>query len=152
VFEKISAAGRHDDLPYADFLFQVPAGSRAEELFVAARAGHEVADGIAGVFVVVEDGIDLLGDGHLDSVAGGEADGGGSGADAFGDLAVESCEDVGELAATAELDADGAVAGERAGAGEDEIADAGVWRWPPQAMARRVISTMPRVMRAAAEL
>ena len=27
-----------------------------------------------------------------------------------------------------------------------------VWRRPPQAMARRVISAMPRVMRAAAEL
>ena len=78
-----------------------------------------------GGFVLVEDGGHLLGDGHFDAVARGEAERGGGGADAFGDLAVEAGEDVGELAALAELDADGAVAREAAGAGEDEVADAG---------------------------
>ena len=74
---------------------------------------------------MVEDGVHLFGDGHFDAVAGGEAEGGGGAADAFGDFAVEAGDDVGELAAAAEFDADGAVAGEGAGAGEDEVADAG---------------------------
>ncbi len=94
-------------------------------LFVAAGAGHELADGFFGALVVVEDGVHLFGDGHLDAVAGGEAERGGGAADAFGYLAVETGENFGELAAAAEFDADGAVAGERAGAGEDEVADAG---------------------------
>ena len=78
-----------------------------------------------GWLVAVEDGVHLLGDGHFYAVARGELERGAGGADAFGDLAVHAGEDVGELAAAAELDADGAVAGEGAGAGEDEIAEAG---------------------------
>ncbi len=95
------------------------------DLFVAAGAGHQLADGFFGGFVVVEDGVDLLGDGHLDAVAGGEAEGGGGAGYAFGYFAVQALEDVGELAAAAQFDADGAVAGEGAGAGEDKVAEAG---------------------------
>jgi hypothetical protein len=40
-------------------------------LFVAAGAGHEVADGVAGAFIVVQDGVHLLGDGHFYAIAGG---------------------------------------------------------------------------------
>jgi hypothetical protein len=69
------------------------------QLLVAAGPGHEVADGVFGAFVVVEDCVHLLGDGHFDLVAGGEAEGCGGAADAFGDLAVEAGEDVVELAA-----------------------------------------------------
>src|SRR5882757_7838350 len=86
-------------------------------LFFAAGTGHEFADGFAGILVLMEDGVHLLGDGHLDLVASGETEGGGGAADAFGDLAVESGEDVGELTAFAQLDADGAVAREGSGAG-----------------------------------
>ena len=72
-----------------------------ERLFVAAGAGHEVADSFTGIFVVVEDGVHLLGDWHLDAVAGGQAEGGGGAADAFGDFAVEAGDDLGELTAAA---------------------------------------------------
>ncbi len=72
-----------------------------DRLLIATGAGHEVADGFAGIFVVVEDGVHLLGDGHLDAVAGGETEGGGGAADAFGDFAVEAGDDLGELATAA---------------------------------------------------
>jgi len=104
----------------------------------------------------VEDGVHLLGDGHLDLVASGETEGGGGAADAFGDLAVESGEDVGELAAlpssmpTARLRE--RVPVQVSTRSPTPERPARVCRWPPQAIARRVISAMPRVMRAAAEL
>ena len=95
------------------------------ELFGAAGAGHEVADGVAGRLVLMEDGSHLLGDGHFHAITCGEAERGGGGAHAFGDLAVEAGENLRQLAALAELDADGAVARQAAGAGEHEVADAG---------------------------
>ena len=95
------------------------------QLFVTTGAGHEFADGLFRAFVVVEDGVHLLGDGHLNFIAGSEAKRGVGAADAFSYLAVETGEDFGKLTAAAEFDADGAIAGERSGAGEDEIADAG---------------------------
>ncbi len=73
----------------------------------------------------MQDGVHLFGDGHFDAVAGGEAEGGGGAADAFGDFAFEAGENFGQGTAFAEFGADGAVAGERSGAGEDEVADAG---------------------------
>src|SRR4051812_6166905 len=94
-------------------------------LFVTSGTGHQVAYGVGGSFVTMEDGIHLLGDRHLDAVAGGEPEGGGGGADSLGHLASHAGEDIVELAAAAELDADGAVTRERAGAGEDEVAHAG---------------------------
>ena len=63
-------------------------------LFVAAGAGHEFTYGFFGALVVVEDGVHLLGDGHLDGVAGREAKGCGGAADAFGDFAVQAFDDV----------------------------------------------------------
>lgn len=50
---------------------------------------------------MVEDGVDLLGDGHFYAVAGGEAEGCGGAGYAFGYFAVEAVEDVVELAASA---------------------------------------------------
>ena len=74
------------------FCFEVRA---RRQLFVAAGAGHEFADGLFGALVVVEDGVHLLGDRHLDSVAGGEAESGGSAADALGYFTVQARHDVG---------------------------------------------------------
>ena len=79
-------------------------------LFVAAGTGHELTDGLFGALVAVEDGVHLLGDWHFDCVASGEAQSGCGAADTFGYLAVEAGDDVRKLPATAELDADGAVA------------------------------------------
>src|SRR5205814_4551918 len=50
--------------------------------------------------------------------------GGGAG-NPFGYFAIETGDDVGQPASATEFNADGAVAGERAGAGEDEVADTG---------------------------
>ena len=72
----------------------------------------------------MQNGLHLLADGHLDADAFREADGGVGGEHAFGDHAVHVGDDLCEFAAFAEFDADGAVAGEAAGAGEDEIAEA----------------------------
>ena len=124
-------------------------------LFVPAGAGHKFADGFFGFLATVEDCVHLLGDGHLDAVAGCEAECGGGAANAFGDLTVKAGEDFGEFAAFAKLDADGAIA-ERAPVqvrtrSPTPERPARVWRRPPQATERRVISAMPRVMRAAAE-
>ena len=64
-------------------------------LFVAARAGHELADGLFGAFAVVEDGVHLLGDGHLYGVAGCETECGSGTAYAFGDFPVETLHNFG---------------------------------------------------------
>src|SRR5258705_10503838 len=90
------------------------------DLFVAARAGHELADGFFGALVVVKDGVHLFRDGHFDGVACGKAEGGGGAADAFGYFAVGAGDDVGQLAAASEFDAGRAVGRERAGAGEEK--------------------------------
>ena len=83
---------------YKDRYMQSMSGmSHWPRLFVAAGPGHEFADGVPGVLVVVEDGVHLLGDGHLDAVARGQTKGGCGAADAFGYLAVETGEDVIEL-------------------------------------------------------
>ena len=58
-------------------------------LLVFSGAGHEVADGFAWGFVLVEEEADLFGDGHFYAVACGEGEGGGGGADAYGYFAVE---------------------------------------------------------------
>ena len=57
-------------------------------LLVAAGARHQLADGLFGVLVVVQDGVHLLGDGHLHAVAGSQPERGGGRADALGHLAV----------------------------------------------------------------
>ena len=54
-----------------------------------------------------------------------QSESGGSGTDALGDFAFEAGEDLLEPPALAEFHADGAVARQRTGAGEDEIAQAG---------------------------
>ena len=94
-------------------------------LFVFAGAEHEVLNRFAGVFALVEDELHLLGDGHFDVVAAGESEGGAGGEDAFSDLAAEAFKNLREAVALTERLTDCPVAGERAGAGEDEIADAG---------------------------
>jgi hypothetical protein len=73
----------------------------------------------------MQDGIDLFGDGHLDAVPLGETEGGCCGKDAFGDFAPHTGEDGVELVSTAKFNANGAIAGEFAGAGKDEVSDSG---------------------------
>src|SRR5690606_6973352 len=104
-------------------LLRIRARPRLPELGLEG-ARHKVAGGVARILALVEDAVDLLGDGHLDAEALRHLPGGVSGLDALGHVA-EGGEDLGELAALAELVADGAVAGELAGAGQHEIADAG---------------------------
>jgi hypothetical protein len=70
-------------------------------MFVFAGAEHEVLDGFAGVFAFVEDQFHLLGDGHLDAVLVGEAEGGAGGQHAFSNFTAEGGEDFGEFAALA---------------------------------------------------
>src|ERR1700722_3095652 len=74
---------------------------------------------------MVQDGVHLFGDGHFDVASVGQANGGGGSKNAFGDHAVHGGDDVGELASTAEFDADAAISGQAAGAGEHEVAKAG---------------------------
>lgn len=38
-------------------------------LFIPAGAGHEFFNGAEGMFVMVQDGVDLRGDGHLNLMA-----------------------------------------------------------------------------------
>ena len=94
-------------------------------MFVFAGTEHEVFDGFAGIFAFVEDELHLFGDGHFDVVDAGQAEGGARGEDAFSNFAAEGGEDLREFAALAERLADGAVAAERAGAGEHQVASAG---------------------------
>jgi hypothetical protein len=70
----------------------------------------------------VQNGVHLRRDRHLDSVRCGKTEGRACGQYAFGHSAAHSIENVTETVAFAQLDADAAVAGELAGAGEDEIA------------------------------
>ena len=73
----------------------------------------------------MQDGGHLFGDGHFDVVGTRQAEGGGGGADALRYFAVQVGENLRQLAALAQFDADHAVARERAGAGEHQIAQAG---------------------------
>ena len=61
---------------------------------------------------MVQDGVDLFGDGHFHFVARGELERGGGGAYSFGDFAVECDESFREGMAFAEFHADPAVARE----------------------------------------
>jgi hypothetical protein len=70
-------------------------------MFVFSGAEHEVLDGFAGVFALVEDELHLLGDGHFDIVPAGEAKSGAGGKDTFSNFAAERGKDLRELAALA---------------------------------------------------
>lgn len=91
--------------------------------FGARGAGEQLAEDFRGGYAIhhVGDGAE---DGHFDVMGGGDCEGDAGGVDAFGDHA-GVVEDGGEGAAFGEFDADAAVAAELAGAGEDEVAEAG---------------------------
>ena len=84
-----------------------------------------MSDSFAGVFALVEDELHLLRDGHFDVVAAGESEGGAGGEYAFGDFASEALKNFREAVALTECLTDCPVARERAGAGENEVADTG---------------------------
>src|ERR1700677_3949095 len=94
------------------------------ELLVAARAGHQLADGVFGTLVLVEDGVHLFGDGHLDAVAGGQSERGCGAANPFGDLAAEACDALRKLAAATQFNANSAVARERPRARKHQVSEA----------------------------
>ncbi len=73
----------------------------------------------------MEDGGHLLGDGHLDAIAAGETQSCGCGEDAFRHFTVEAGDDVLQLAAFAQFDANRTIARESTGAGENQVPDAG---------------------------
>ena len=69
--------------------------------------------------------IHLLSDRHLDSPGPRQSDGGLGGENAFRDRAVHAGDDLRQLAPAAQFDAYAPVAGESAGAGENQIPQAG---------------------------
>ncbi len=93
--------------------------------FFFAGPEHQIADGFAGVLTCFEDELHLRGDGHFNVMLAGKTEGGVRGVYAFSNLAAERVENLRQLAALAELLSDRAIAAERAGAGEHEIADSG---------------------------
>src|SRR5579862_3541798 len=94
-------------------------------MLVLAGAEHQVLDGFARILAFFEDEFHLFADGHLDAALAGESQGSAGGVYTLGDFAAQRCQDFGKLAAVTQFDAYGAVAGERAGAGENEVAEAG---------------------------
>lgn len=93
-------------------------------MLVLAGTKHQVAEGLARVLPFFEDQLHLLGDRHFDAVLTREAECGARGEDAFSDFAAERGEHLRELSSLPQLHADGAVAAEVAGAGEDEVSGA----------------------------
>src|SRR5258708_29018396 len=73
----------------------------------------------------MQDGVHLLGDGHLDAAGAGKADGSRGGEDALGDHTVHAGDDLGESVTAPQFDADAAISRQAAGAGEYEIAESG---------------------------
>src|SRR5690348_4682050 len=94
-------------------------------LLVPPGPTHQVLDGFAGVLALVQDGVDLLSDGHFDLIVGGKLQRGGGGENAFGNFAFESGQGFRKAEALAQLDAHPAVARERSGAGQYKVAEAG---------------------------
>ena len=116
--------GRRCPKLLSGFIGEFPMFQQALAL-VFAGAKHEVTDSFAGIFAFVEYELHLFGDGHLDVMQAGETESGARGADAFSNFAAQAIKDFGKVAAMAQCLADGPVAAERAGAGEDKIAGAG---------------------------
>src|SRR5579859_8065514 len=92
--------------------------------FALAAASHQLLNGFARRFSVMQDGVHLLGDGHFYASRASQADGCGGSEDSFCDHAVHGGDDVGELFPATEFDAYAAIAGQTAGTGKDEVAEA----------------------------
>src|SRR5208282_1168858 len=84
-------------------------------------AGHQVVNGCAGGLAVMQDGVHLLGDGHLNPVRAGQFKGGVGGENAFRYAAPHAGDDLRKLAAAAQFDTDAAVAGKVSGAGQNQV-------------------------------
>ena len=128
---------------------------RHRSSLILGNSEHQVGHRVAGRLAVEEDLVDLVRDRHLDAALLGlvvDAPGGG---DPFGDVDHAREHGAGRLAPADPL-ADGAVAAVRAVAGRDQVADAGQAgerrRLRPRLTANRVISTRPRVSKAALAL
>jgi len=90
-----------------------------------AGAQHQLFDGFARIFALIQDQFHLLGDGHFNAVLPGESKCGARGKNTLRNFAAQTVKNLSQLAALAQSLADGAVAGERSGAGKNQIADAG---------------------------
>src|SRR5690242_15693653 len=77
--------------------------------FTFAGACHQFLNCFFRRFSFVKDGMHLFGDWHLDAARMGETDGGCGGEDSFRDHAMHSLNDLSQLFAAAEFDADAAV-------------------------------------------
>jgi hypothetical protein len=59
---------------FFSFALNKPPGWQILMLFVLARTEHQVSDGFAGIFALVEDQLHLFRNGHFDIVAAGKAE------------------------------------------------------------------------------
>src|SRR5438270_12628680 len=73
-------------------------------LFHFAGAGHKRVDGLVRRPALVQDGVHLFGDGHLDFMLLRQANGGVSGVHTLGNHAMHARDDLWQLAAFAQLD------------------------------------------------
>src|ERR1700741_422971 len=89
--------------------------------FAFGAAGHEVVDGFAGGFAVVEDGVHLFGDRHPNTTTLPQPLGSARGQPSFGNHTVHSGDDVGQLPPASQFHADGSIARQPASAGQHKI-------------------------------
>ena len=94
----------------------------AEVDFALPTSRHQVLNGIARRFALAKNGVHLLGDRHFYCVLTRKLYGSVGGVNTLGNHAVHASDDFWQFAAPPEFDANGAVAGEAAGAGENKIA------------------------------
>src|ERR1700693_571818 len=97
---------------------RLPIADLRLERFAFAAAGHQFIDRFARSFPFVQNGVHLLGDGHLDSASPRQPHGRRRRKDSFRDHAVHSGQNLRQLSPAAKFDAHAAIAGETARAGQ----------------------------------
>src|ERR1700731_2702308 len=94
------------------------------ERFALAGAGHQFINCFARGFAFMQDEVHLLSDGHLDAASPRQPDRRRGRKDSFGDHAMHSGQNLGQLSSVAKLDAHASIAGEAAGAGQHQVPQA----------------------------
>src|ERR1700680_4925469 len=92
--------------------------------FALAAARHQLMDGISGRLPVVQDGVNLLGNWHLNLARVRQANRRRGCEHSLGNHAVHVSDDFGQFSFPAEFNANSAVAGKTSRAGEDQITQA----------------------------